>query len=142
MKVKAIADGYYNNRRVKAGQVFALADDGDFSKRWMEKDDSDQDVTVSAAKQRPARVQQAPDARDVSRTIDETLKPEDKVEFSQGQQIITKPRSLAAVEADEESEGEDGAPKKRGRHARRGKRGALKRLLHKDSDDSSKKEVI
>ena len=42
MKVRAIGEigvvvGYYNNKRVRAGEVFLLNKDKDFSRNWMEK---------------------------------------------------------------------------------------------------------
>ncbi len=44
MKVRAIGEvgvviGYYNNKRVRGGEVFVIKDEKEFSEKWMEKVD-------------------------------------------------------------------------------------------------------
>lgn len=36
MKVKAMRQGFYDNRRIEVGEVFNLSDKKHFSKLWME----------------------------------------------------------------------------------------------------------
>lgn len=38
MQVKATQMGYYQNRRIREGEIFHLEDAKHYSKKWMEKD--------------------------------------------------------------------------------------------------------
>ena len=180
IKVKAVANGYYNDRLIQAGEIFELVpklgpdgkpavlqrpklnEDGEpipgqfdevdvgspeaqFSERWMEHVEGDEpgaedgeDVAISKAKQRVARVQQAPDARDVSRTIDETLEDK-KIEYSQGTQQLRAPRALSSIRNEEVSpaEGAEHGPSKRGR-AKGGVKQNLKGLFSKDANNGER----
>jgi hypothetical protein len=39
LKVRAVADGYFDHERKRPGDVFLLSDEGEFSERWMEQVD-------------------------------------------------------------------------------------------------------
>ncbi len=66
MLVKAIRKGYYGEKRRTEGDVFALIKDEDFSDKWMEETDSS---IEAGTRNHIARVQQAPDARDVNHAL-------------------------------------------------------------------------
>jgi hypothetical protein len=186
MRVKAIAQGYYNDQLVYEGQVFEIkpkldengdviqaeipkydsdgkplydengypvvdqvevgSEEAQFSPRWMEKlegddaevlDDPEQ-VAVTKARTRPAKVQQAPDARDVFRTIDETLEPEQKVEFSGGPRNQRRPRALSSIRAAEvaPASDEEGQPRNIAKGGRKAQARGLKSLFSKQGNEA------
>lgn len=49
MKVKAKMMGYYQDSRVREGEVFELKDEKHFSERWMEKVDADAEAPKAEA---------------------------------------------------------------------------------------------
>lgn len=53
MKVRAIRIGYYGIERVKEGQILFLKNEGEFSDRWMEKVDEDEDRPAPKRNSRP-----------------------------------------------------------------------------------------
>lgn len=71
MQVKATRVGYYGEKRRLEGEVFSLAKKEEFSESWMKK--TKEDAHASNQRFHPARVQNAPDARDVNQVIDDTL---------------------------------------------------------------------
>lgn len=60
MQVKATQMGYYQNRRVREGEIFHLEDKAHFSKKWMEKDgDQDDAEPVKPAEPKLSKAEKA-----------------------------------------------------------------------------------
>lgn len=74
IQVRALQRGYYGDKRRLAGEIFSIDSEEHFSERWMEKvDASPEEMAAAQATTHPARVQSAPDARDIEAVIQKTL---------------------------------------------------------------------
>jgi hypothetical protein len=132
MKVKAKFMGFYDNKRIKEGQVFELKDDSYFSERWMEKADSELEPSVSYARSKPAKVQQAPDARDIEAVQQKVLDENERISYSGGTKSMARPPMEAPkMEGDADHSGEE----KEGGKLSRG----IKKMLHKGDHGSEEK---